>query len=87
MAMAMVMSTCRSTVPSAFSGYSFHIVEALLLFANEILFAFVLPLHLGLHRAYHLFTTIIHQGAPSYDPIAQRERRQASQHMYVSCCH
>lgn len=32
------------------------------MFANEILICFFLPMHLGLHRMYHLFTTIIHQG-------------------------
>lgn len=27
---------CRSTVPSAFTGYSFHIIEAIIVFANEV---------------------------------------------------
>lgn len=53
---------CRSTVPTAFTGYSFHVAEAALVFANEVLVCFLLPLHVGLHRAYHLFTTVIHQG-------------------------
>lgn len=39
------------------------------MFANEVLICFALPLHLGLHRVYHLFTTLIHQGAL---PPAQR---------------
>ncbi|KAI3437745.1 hypothetical protein D9Q98_000193 [Chlorella vulgaris] len=51
-----------STVPTAFTGYSFHVAEAALVFANEVLVCFLLPLHVGLHRAYHLFTTVIHQG-------------------------
>ena len=33
------------------------------MFANEVLICFALPLHLGLHRVYHIFTTLIHQGA------------------------
>lgn len=54
---------CRSsTVPTAFTGYSFHVVEAVIVFANEVLVCYLLPIHLGLHRAYHLFTTVIHQG-------------------------
>lgn len=53
----------RSTAPTAFCGYSFHPAEALLVFANEVLVCYLLPIHLGLHRAYHLFTTIIHEGA------------------------
>lgn len=51
-----------STVPTAFTGYSFHVVEAVIVFANEVLVCFLLPLHAGLHRAYHLFTTVIHEG-------------------------
>lgn len=57
-------TTCRSTAPTAFCGYSFHPVEALVVFANEVLVCYLLPIHVGLHRAYHLFTTIIHEGAP-----------------------
>lgn len=34
------------------------------MFANEVLVCYLLPIHVGLHRAYHLFTTIIHEGAP-----------------------
>jgi hypothetical protein len=56
---------CRSSAPSPFTGYSFHVVEAAVVFANEILLCFLLPMHLGLHRLYHLFTTIIHQGVPT----------------------
>ena len=48
--------------PSAFTGYSFHVVEALIVFSNEILLGFVIPIDMNLHRAYHLFTTAIHQG-------------------------
>lgn len=53
----------RSTAPSAFTGYAFHVVEALIVFANEVLVAFLLPLHMGLHRLYHIATTLIHLGA------------------------
>jgi hypothetical protein len=49
-------------VPTAFTGYSFHVAEALLVFANEVIVTFLLPIHRGLHRGYHLFTTIIHEG-------------------------
>ena len=52
----------RSTVPTAFTGYSFHVAEAALVFANEVLVCFLLPLHMGLHRVYHLATTVIHEG-------------------------
>jgi hypothetical protein len=57
---------CRSTAPSAFTGYSFHVLEAIIVFTNEILICFLLPLHLGLHRIYHIFTTIIHQGVQAF---------------------
>lgn len=33
------------------------------MFANEVLVAFLLPLHMGLHRLYHIATTLIHLGA------------------------
>jgi hypothetical protein len=39
-------------------------------FANEVLVCFLLPLHAGLHRAYHLFTTVIHQGEPRKERAA-----------------
>eukprot|EP00775_Hariotina_reticulata_P003455 gene3455-3726_t len=51
----------RSTSPSAFTGYAFHIVEALIVFANEIIVCFLFPLHMGLHRIYHIATTVIHE--------------------------
>ena len=54
---------CRSTSPTAFTGYSFHVAEAMLVFANEVLMCYVLPMHIGLHRMYHIFTTLIHEGA------------------------
>ncbi len=53
---------CRSKAPTAFTGYSFHIAEAALVFANEVLVCFLFPIHAGLHRIYHLFTTVIHNG-------------------------
>ena len=52
----------RSNVPTAFTGYSFHVVEAAIVFANEILVCFLFPIHIGVHRVYHLFTTVIHNG-------------------------
>jgi len=60
--MAGLPHLCRSTVPTAFTGYSFHILEAVIVFANEVLVCFLFPIHIGLHRAYHLFTTVIHNG-------------------------
>lgn len=56
---------CRSKAPSAFTGYSFHVLEAVIVFANEIIIGFLVPIDLGLHRVYHLFTTLIHQGTLS----------------------
>ena len=53
----------RSTVPSAFAGYSFHVAEAALVFCNEIVEIFVFPIHAGLHRGYHLYATLIHIGS------------------------
>lgn len=52
----------KSVQPSAFTGYSFHVVEAAIVFMNEILICWMFPIHMGLHRIYHLFTTIIHEG-------------------------
>ena len=52
----------RSNAPTAFTGYSFHVVEAAIVFANEILVCFLFPIHIGVHRIYHLFTTVIHNG-------------------------
>jgi hypothetical protein len=79
---------CRSSVPSAFTGYSFHVIEAVIVFANEVgqtprcsqdervmdadkpaafihsqvFVCWLLPHHIGLHRVYHLLTTMIHEG-------------------------
>lgn len=40
------------------------------MFANEVLVCFLFPIHAGLHRAYHLFTTVIHNGTPpSLQPV------------------
>ena len=67
----------QSTVPTAFAGYSFHVAEAALVFANEVLVCFLFPIHVGLHRAYHMFTTVIHNGAQplrdAFDPGDGRE--------------
>ena len=60
----------RSTVPTAFCGYSFHIVEAVIVFANEVLVCFIFPIHIGLHRLYHMYTTIIHNGGHAGYEIA-----------------
>jgi hypothetical protein len=61
----------RSTVPTAFAGYSFHAAEAALVFANEIIVVFLFPIHAGLHRAYHLFTTLIHLGESATGSLQQ----------------
>lgn len=60
----------RSGTPNAFTGYSFHVAEALLVFANEVIVCFLFPIHMGLHRIYHLFTTIIHEGGHAGYEIA-----------------
>jgi lathosterol oxidase len=60
----------RSVAPTAFTGYSFHVVEAAIVFANEILVCFLFPIHAGLHRAYHLWTTVIHNGGHAGYEIA-----------------
>ncbi|MCP4448476.1 MAG: sterol desaturase family protein, partial [Myxococcales bacterium] len=52
----------QSRVPTPFSGYSLHVVEALIVFFDEILVCFVLPMHVNTHRLYHLYTTLIHIG-------------------------
>ncbi|MEW5307960.1 MAG: hypothetical protein WDW36_010327 [Sanguina aurantia] len=51
----------KSKAPSAFTGYSFHVLEAALVFTNEVLVCFMFPIHVHLHRVYHLLTTIIHE--------------------------
>lgn len=60
----------ESTAPTPFCGYSFHVVEAVIVFANEVLVCFLFPIHLGLHRVYHIFTTIIHEGGHAGYEIA-----------------
>lgn len=52
----------RSKAPSAFTGYSFHVLEAVLVFFNEILVCWMFPIHMGVHRVYHILTTLIHEG-------------------------
>ncbi|KAK9815322.1 hypothetical protein WJX72_001696 [[Myrmecia] bisecta] len=59
-----------SKAPTAFTGYSFHVVEAAIVFANEILVVFLFPINATLHRVYHLFTTIIHNGGHAGYEIA-----------------
>lgn len=60
----------ESTAPTPFTGYSFHVVEAAIVFANEIIVAFLFPIHASLHRAYHLWTTVIHIGGHAGFEIA-----------------
>ena len=48
-------------MPTAFTGYSFHVLEAIIVFFNEILVCFFLPIHTRVHRYYHMYTTVIHQ--------------------------
>jgi len=52
----------QSKVPTPFSGYSLHVLEALIVFFDEILCVFVIPMHVSIHRLYHLYTTLIHIG-------------------------
>jgi Delta7-sterol 5-desaturase len=59
-----------SVAPTAFTGYAFHPLEAALVFANEVAVCFLFPIHAGLHRAYHLWTTIIHNGGHAGYEIA-----------------
>lgn len=52
----------ESRTPNAFTGYSFHWFEAVLVFLNEVSVVFLFPIHTELHRVYHMFTTLIHIG-------------------------
>ena len=52
----------ESKVPTPFSAYSLHVGEAAIVFFDEILVCFVFPIHTAVHRAYHLYTTLIHIG-------------------------
>lgn len=60
----------KSQSPTPFTGYSFHVVEAAIVFANEILVCFLFPLNMQLHRLYHLATTAIHNGGHAGYEIA-----------------
>jgi sterol desaturase/sphingolipid hydroxylase (fatty acid hydroxylase superfamily) len=60
----------HSVAPTPFAGYSFHILEAALVFLNEILVTFLFPIHAGLHRLYHILTTLIHIGGHAGYEIA-----------------
>ena len=60
----------ESTVPTAFTGYAFHPIEGLIVFLNEILVTFLFPIHADLHRSYHLWTTVIHNGGHAGYEIA-----------------
>lgn len=52
----------QSKLPTPFSGYSLHVVEAAIVFFDEILVCFLFPIHVKVHRLYHLYTTLIHIG-------------------------
>ena len=52
----------QSTVPSAFSGYSFHWIEAVVMFSNAVVELFIFPIPLMLHRVYELWMISIHVG-------------------------
>ena len=52
----------RSQRPTSFSGYSFHWVEAVLVFMPYPLETLLLPLHARVHRLYHLYTIVLHVG-------------------------
>ncbi|QDZ18928.1 fatty acid hydroxylase [Chloropicon primus] len=52
----------QSRDPTPFSGYSLHVVEALIVFFDEVIVCFLFPMHVNLHRLYHLYTTLIHIG-------------------------
>jgi len=52
----------QSKVPTAFSGYSLHPLEAVIVFFDEIIVCFLFPIHINVHRLYHLYTTLIHIG-------------------------
>ena len=60
----------RCRVPTAFTGYSFHVLEAIIVFFNEILVCFFLPIHTRVHRYYHMYTTVIHCGGHAGYEIA-----------------
>ncbi|WPT15142.1 Lathosterol oxidase [Picochlorum sp. SENEW3] len=60
----------QSTVPTAFTGYSFHSIEAMIVFANEIFVCFLFPMHIGVHRVYHMYMTVIHNGGHAGYEIA-----------------
>jgi len=60
----------ESRVPTAFTGYSFHVVEAVIVFANEVIVCFLFPIHVRLHRFYHMYTTVIHNGGHAGYEIA-----------------
>lgn len=52
----------KSVTPTPFAGYSFHLVEALIMFAWVVPCVFLIPIHTWLHRLYHLWTMAIHIG-------------------------
>uniref|UniRef100_A0A7S3VH27 Fatty acid hydroxylase domain-containing protein n=1 Tax=Dunaliella tertiolecta TaxID=3047 RepID=A0A7S3VH27_DUNTE len=60
----------KSKVPSAFTGYSFHVIEALIVFANEVFVTMLFPMPASVHRVYHLVTTAIHEGGHAGYEIA-----------------
>ena len=53
----------QSSVPTPFAGYSFHILEGVMIFASIPLFCYCLPIHIGLHRVYLLHSIAMHTGS------------------------
>jgi sterol desaturase/sphingolipid hydroxylase (fatty acid hydroxylase superfamily) len=51
-----------SKVPTPFSGYSLHVLEAMLVFPIDLMVCFLIPIHVKVHRLYHLFTIFLHVG-------------------------
>jgi len=52
----------ESRVPSAFTGYSFHWFEAIVMFGNSILEIFLFPMSAKLQYVYELWAIVIHIG-------------------------
>ncbi|KDD75539.1 hypothetical protein H632_c629p0 [Helicosporidium sp. ATCC 50920] len=59
-----------SVAPTPLAGYSFSLGEGALVFLNEIAVAFFLPIPADLHRAYHLWATLVHCGGHAGYEIA-----------------
>lgn len=55
------------------------------MFANEIIVIFLFPLHAGLHRLYHLFTTVIHNGERASAFPWRVHTNMLKLHIYIFC--